>query len=41
MSGPVIDPVSLRGSRTGVFAGVMYTDYATLLSGREFEGLSG
>ncbi|MER5628811.1 type I polyketide synthase, partial [Streptosporangium sp. NPDC002544] len=24
-----IDPVSLRGSRTGVFAGVMYHDYAT------------
>ncbi|WP_141763918.1 beta-ketoacyl reductase, partial [Kitasatospora aureofaciens] len=23
-----IDPVSLRGSRTGVFAGVMYADYA-------------
>ncbi|MGX7828817.1 SDR family NAD(P)-dependent oxidoreductase [Actinokineospora sp. 24-640] len=26
-----IDPVSLRGSRTGVFAGVMYSDYATRL----------
>ncbi|MFC8047823.1 SDR family NAD(P)-dependent oxidoreductase, partial [Nocardia sp. NPDC057353] len=25
-----IDPLSLRGSRTGVFAGVMYGDYATL-----------
>ncbi|GAB3888018.1 hypothetical protein GCM10029964_054940 [Kibdelosporangium lantanae] len=24
-----IDPVSLRGSRTGVFAGLMYHDYAT------------
>ncbi|MEU8382462.1 type I polyketide synthase, partial [Streptosporangium sp. NPDC048865] len=24
-----IDPLSLRGSRTGVFAGVMYHDYAT------------
>ncbi|MEV4921210.1 type I polyketide synthase, partial [Streptomyces tirandamycinicus] len=33
-----IDPVSLRGSRTGVFAGVMYHDYANLLSGPEFEG---
>ncbi|MGW0595135.1 SDR family NAD(P)-dependent oxidoreductase, partial [Streptosporangium sp. NPDC002607] len=27
-----IDPVSLRGSRTGVFAGVMYHDYATSVS---------
>ncbi|ATE54206.1 type I polyketide synthase [Actinosynnema pretiosum] len=26
-----IDPVSLRGSATGVFAGVMYNDYATRL----------
>ncbi|WP_410619057.1 SDR family NAD(P)-dependent oxidoreductase [Amycolatopsis sp. cmx-8-4] len=26
-----IDPVSLRGSRTGVFAGVMYHDYASRL----------
>ncbi|MEU0812603.1 SDR family NAD(P)-dependent oxidoreductase, partial [Streptomyces sp. NPDC005970] len=33
-----IDPVSLRGSRTGVFAGVMYHDYGTLLRGPEFEG---
>ena len=29
-----IDPPSLRGSRTGVFAGVMYNDYAQLLAGR-------
>ncbi|WP_421109206.1 SDR family NAD(P)-dependent oxidoreductase, partial [Streptomyces sp. NEAU-S77] len=36
-----VDPVSLRGSRTGVFAGVMYGDYGTLLSGREFDGLRG
>ncbi|MFJ8234050.1 SDR family NAD(P)-dependent oxidoreductase, partial [Streptomyces sp. NPDC094448] len=36
-----IDPVSLRGSRTGVFAGVMYNDYASLLDGREFEGQQG
>ncbi|WP_188306477.1 type I polyketide synthase, partial [Streptomyces sp. CBMA123] len=36
-----IDPVSLRGSRTGVFAGVMYADYANLLGGREFEGHQG
>ncbi|MGW5717295.1 SDR family NAD(P)-dependent oxidoreductase [Amycolatopsis sp. NPDC003865] len=28
-----IDPVSLRGSSTGVFAGVMYNDYATRLTG--------
>ncbi|MFC7601435.1 SDR family NAD(P)-dependent oxidoreductase [Streptosporangium amethystogenes subsp. fukuiense] len=27
-----IDPASLRGSRTGVFAGVMYHDYATSVS---------
>ncbi|MEE1781626.1 SDR family NAD(P)-dependent oxidoreductase, partial [Streptomyces sp. SP17BM10] len=36
-----IDPVSLRGSRTGVFAGVMYADYANLLGGGEFEGHQG
>ncbi|MEV4617070.1 beta-ketoacyl synthase N-terminal-like domain-containing protein, partial [Kitasatospora sp. NPDC049258] len=36
-----IDPVTLRGSRTGVFAGVMYGDYASLLGGREFEGYQG
>ncbi|MFJ9399792.1 type I polyketide synthase, partial [Streptomyces californicus] len=28
-----VDPASLRGSRTGVFAGVMYHDYAGLLEG--------
>jgi len=33
-----IDPAGLRGSRTGVFAGVMYSDYATLLGGGELEG---
>ncbi|MFF1615807.1 type I polyketide synthase, partial [Amycolatopsis sp. NPDC058278] len=27
-----IDPVSLRGSKTGVFAGVMYNDYGSRLS---------
>ncbi|WP_063737451.1 type I polyketide synthase, partial [Streptomyces sp. RTd22] len=36
-----VDPVSLRGSRTGVFAGVMYNDYASLLGGQEFEGFRG
>ncbi|MGW1538519.1 SDR family NAD(P)-dependent oxidoreductase, partial [Streptomyces aureus] len=36
-----IDPVSLRGSRTGVFAGVMYSDYAELLNTPEFEGYRG
>ncbi|MFD3827429.1 type I polyketide synthase, partial [Streptomyces sp. NPDC058625] len=35
------DPVSLRGSQTGVFAGVMYHDYANLLTGPEFEGYQG
>ncbi|MCZ9340793.1 polyketide synthase, partial [Streptomyces sp. TRM76130] len=34
-------PVSLRGSRTGVFAGVMYSDYSDLLTGPEFEGFRG
>ncbi|MEO6089499.1 MAG: SDR family NAD(P)-dependent oxidoreductase, partial [Umezawaea sp.] len=33
-----IDPASLRGSRTGVFAGVMYNDYSLLLGGGDFEG---
>ncbi|WP_406692005.1 SDR family NAD(P)-dependent oxidoreductase [Saccharopolyspora sp. ID03-671] len=28
-----VDPTTLRGSRTGVFAGVMYSDYSQLLSG--------
>ncbi|MGW5119970.1 type I polyketide synthase, partial [Streptomyces noursei] len=36
-----IDPTSLRGSRTGVFAGVMYNDYATVLAGGQFEGHQG
>ncbi|GLY15210.1 polyketide synthase [Kineosporia sp. NBRC 101677] len=36
-----IDPAELRGSRTGVFAGVMYHDYDRLLPGEEFEGLRG
>ncbi|MFF8175606.1 SDR family NAD(P)-dependent oxidoreductase, partial [Streptomyces chartreusis] len=36
-----IDPTSLRGSRTGVFAGVMYNDYRELLTGDEFEAFRG
>ncbi|MGV9271367.1 type I polyketide synthase, partial [Kitasatospora sp. NPDC003701] len=38
-----IDPVSVRGSRTGVFAGVMYHDYATRLTNIPdgFEGYLG
>ncbi|MYQ67521.1 MULTISPECIES: type I polyketide synthase, partial [unclassified Streptomyces] len=36
-----IDPATLRGSQTGVFAGVMYHDYANLLAGPEFEGYQG
>ncbi|MEU9047896.1 SDR family NAD(P)-dependent oxidoreductase, partial [Kitasatospora sp. NPDC048343] len=35
-----IDPATLRGSRTGVFAGVMYHDYATRL-GAVPEGVEG
>ncbi|WP_250405604.1 acyl carrier protein, partial [Streptomyces cellostaticus] len=35
-----IDPVSLRGSRTGVFAGVMYHDYASRLTALP-EGVEG
>nr|WLD25870.1 turonicin A polyketide synthase subunit TurHI [Streptomyces sp.] len=35
-----IDPASVRGSRTGVFAGVMYNDYGTLLH-RAPAGLEG
>ncbi|MER5264527.1 type I polyketide synthase [Actinosynnema sp. NPDC002837] len=36
-----IDPETLRGSRTGVYAGVMYDDYASRLPAvpAEFEGL--
>ena len=36
-----IDPASLRGSPTGVFAGVMYSDYAAVLAGGPFEGYQG
>ncbi len=38
-----IDPLSLRGSRTGVFAGVMYHDYGVSLSNvpPELEGYAG
>ncbi|MFJ1751298.1 type I polyketide synthase, partial [Streptomyces sp. NPDC088116] len=38
-----IDPLSLRGSRTGVFAGLMYHDYASRLPSvpEEVEGLLG
>nr|WP_207892006.1 type I polyketide synthase [Streptacidiphilus pinicola] len=38
-----IDPTTLRGSRTGVFAGVMYYDYATRLptAPAELEGYLG
>ncbi|WXK00953.1 type I polyketide synthase [Saccharopolyspora sp. ID03-671] len=36
-----IDPTSLQGSRTGVFAGVMVNDYGTLLDGDTFEGYQG
>ncbi|MEW1725237.1 type I polyketide synthase, partial [Streptomyces sp. NPDC093109] len=36
-----IDPLSLRGSATGVFAGVMYSDYSMVLGSPEFEGFQG
>ncbi|MFB9611737.1 type I polyketide synthase, partial [Kutzneria kofuensis] len=38
-----IDPTSLRGSATGVFAGVMYADYASRLpeAPEEYEGFLG
>ncbi|MEW1661098.1 SDR family NAD(P)-dependent oxidoreductase, partial [Streptomyces sp. NPDC093707] len=36
-----IDPQSLRGSQTGVFAGVMYSDYSAMLASPEFEGFQG
>ncbi|MGQ0836943.1 SDR family NAD(P)-dependent oxidoreductase, partial [Actinokineospora sp.] len=36
-----IDPATLRGSQTGVFAGIMYSDYITLLDGGDFEGFQG
>ncbi|MGW0779097.1 SDR family NAD(P)-dependent oxidoreductase, partial [Streptomyces sp. NPDC002835] len=36
-----IDPGTLRGSQTGVFAGVMYNDYAATLADSRFEGHQG
>ncbi|WP_425564718.1 type I polyketide synthase, partial [Saccharopolyspora halophila] len=36
-----IDPMSLRGSQTGMFAGLMYSDYSGLLGGGDFEGHQG
>jgi acyl transferase domain-containing protein/acyl carrier protein len=41
LEGAGIDPVSLRGSATGVFAGVMYSDYSSMLTGGEYEGQQG
>ncbi|MCU1687948.1 MAG: amphC, partial [Amycolatopsis sp.] len=35
-----VDPTSLQGSQTGVFTGVMYNDYGSILSD-EFEGYQG
>ncbi|WP_460444072.1 type I polyketide synthase, partial [Amycolatopsis cihanbeyliensis] len=35
------DPHSLRGSRTGVFAGIIYGDYGTLLDPDDFRGYQG
>ncbi|WP_143163095.1 beta-ketoacyl synthase N-terminal-like domain-containing protein, partial [Couchioplanes caeruleus] len=36
-----IDPSTLKGSPTGVFAGVMYNDYAGTLDPAQFEGQQG
>ncbi len=36
-----LDPLGLRGSETGVFAGVMYHDYASGLGPRALDGLEG
>nr|WP_063747063.1 type I polyketide synthase [Saccharothrix sp. NRRL B-16314] len=36
-----IDPASVRGSRTGVFAGIMYNDYAARFNGDNPPGLEG
>jgi acyl transferase domain-containing protein len=36
-----LDPLALRGSQTGVFAGVMYHDYAMLGAPAELEGYLG
>ncbi|MEH1127718.1 type I polyketide synthase [Micromonospora sp. CPCC 206061] len=36
-----LDPASLRGSRTGVFAGVMYSDYASRLMHQVPDGFEG
>ncbi|WP_446677907.1 type I polyketide synthase, partial [Streptomyces noursei] len=36
-----MDPATLRDSRTGVFAGVMYNDYGTTLTGDEYEAFRG
>ncbi|MPY62259.1 type I polyketide synthase, partial [Streptomyces spongiae] len=41
VEGAGVDPTSLRGSRTGVFAGVMYNDYRELLPGEEYEAFRG
>ncbi|GGW70296.1 hypothetical protein GCM10010503_54380 [Streptomyces lucensis JCM 4490] len=44
LEGARIDPGTLRGSRTGVFTGVMYGDYGARLMGsdaQEYEGLVG
>ncbi|MBO4208146.1 SDR family NAD(P)-dependent oxidoreductase [Micromonospora echinofusca] len=38
-----IDPAALRGSKTGVFAGIMYTDYSTVVdqAAEQIEGFLG
>ncbi|WP_256923822.1 beta-ketoacyl synthase N-terminal-like domain-containing protein, partial [Streptomyces sp. 13-12-16] len=36
-----MDPVSLRGSQTGVFTGVMYSDYGSILADEQYEGYRG
>ncbi len=41
LEGAGIDPTSLRGSATGVFTGLMYNDYQSIVGGGDMEGHQG